>query len=117
MVVFEEGVQLLTMERLHTLKENTASKYIQTNRETPARVLEIGCGIGALAILLAQRGVSVTGIDYSPAMLAGAEEKIRGSGLLENADLFCVDATEYWNNWARAFIRSREHGFKGDSTV
>src|SRR5436305_14717473 len=40
-----------------------------------ARILEVGCGTGAIARLLASRpGVSVLGIDPSPILLARARE-------------------------------------------
>jgi ubiquinone/menaquinone biosynthesis C-methylase UbiE len=38
----------------------------------PRRVLEYGCGIGRLAVALAQRAEHVTAVDISPAMLAAA---------------------------------------------
>lgn len=37
------------------------------------RVLDVGCGDGAHALVLSQRGFSVTGLDLSPAQLARAE--------------------------------------------
>ena len=37
-----------------------------------ARLLDIGCGTGHLAFLLHARGLAVTGVDVSPAMLARA---------------------------------------------
>lgn len=55
------------------------------------RVLEIGCGWGALAERLAQRGCHVTGITLSPAQLAFAEERIAASGLGENVALRLQD--------------------------
>ena len=44
-----------------------------------ARVLDLGCGTGVHAVLLARRGFSVTGLDISPAMLKLARK--RGKGL------------------------------------
>jgi ubiquinone/menaquinone biosynthesis C-methylase UbiE len=41
-----------------------------------SRVLELGCGTGRLTLPLAQAGHEVTGIDFSPAMLARAREKL-----------------------------------------
>ncbi len=43
-----------------------------------ARVLDLACGTGALAIALARRGHSVHGIDISPEMIAIAESKASG---------------------------------------
>ena len=36
----------------------------------PARVLDLGCGTGSLAVLLAGAGHDVTGVDFTPAMVA-----------------------------------------------
>lgn len=39
-------------------------------------ILEMGCGTGRQLLPLAERGYSVTGIDYSPAMLSVFEQKL-----------------------------------------
>lgn len=44
------------------------------------RLLDLGCGTGNHAILLAARGYSVTGIDRSPAMIARARAKAAALG-------------------------------------
>ena len=43
-------------------------------------VLEIACGTGRVAIHLAQAGIEVVGLDFSPAMLSVAREKSIGMG-------------------------------------
>ena len=43
-----------------------------------ASVLDLGCGTGSHALLLADRGYPVTGIDASPGMLRVARAKARG---------------------------------------
>lgn len=55
-----------------------------------ARVLEIGCGTGELALMLAQLGTYVDGFDRSEAMVAMARERIveGESGELEGALTF-----------------------------
>ena len=45
------------------------------------RILDLGCGTGNHAILLAQRGHAVTGVDTSEAMLAQAREKAASAGV------------------------------------
>ena len=45
--------------------------------ETPRTVLDVACGVGDLAVGLAQRGYEVTGVDLAPAMVAIAREKAR----------------------------------------
>ena len=55
-------------------------------RLRPASVLDLACGTGSLAVLLAERGYAVTGSDISPDMLAVADEK--ASHLEENRPYF-----------------------------
>ncbi|MHB1837509.1 MAG: class I SAM-dependent methyltransferase [Solirubrobacteraceae bacterium] len=43
----------------------------------PARVADMGCGTGTLAVLLAQQGYQVTGIDLAPKMIQHARRKAR----------------------------------------
>ncbi|WIX80256.1 class I SAM-dependent methyltransferase [Amycolatopsis carbonis] len=43
--------------------------------ETPASVVDLGCGTGSLAVLLAEAGYEVCGVDLSRRMLALAEDK------------------------------------------
>ncbi|WP_392542181.1 class I SAM-dependent methyltransferase [Oryzobacter telluris] len=45
----------------------------------PADVVDLGCGTGTLALLLAEDGYAVDGLDFSPAMVALATEKLAGS--------------------------------------
>jgi SAM-dependent methyltransferase len=45
------------------------------------RVLDVGCGDGALACVAASCGAFATGIDPNPAMLAGARERAAKAGL------------------------------------
>ena len=45
-----------------------------------AEILDIGCGTGSLSVLLAAQGHTVTGIDFSPAMIAQAETKAKAAG-------------------------------------
>jgi SAM-dependent methyltransferase len=50
--------------------------YVATAEEFGAqRVLDVGCGTGTFAILLADRGLEVTGVDPALAMLAVARAK------------------------------------------
>jgi len=49
--------------------------------QRPESILDLGCGTGNHAILLARRGYEVTGLDLSEAQLRQARAKIRGTGL------------------------------------
>jgi SAM-dependent methyltransferase len=54
----------------------------------PADVLDLGCGTGSLALLAAERGHRVTGVDASPAMVERARAKLAG----RDAAVLCGDA-------------------------
>jgi ubiquinone biosynthesis O-methyltransferase len=45
------------------------------------RVVDVGCGDGALACVMASRGADVTGIDPDPAMLAAARSHAAAAGV------------------------------------
>jgi ubiquinone/menaquinone biosynthesis C-methylase UbiE len=53
----------------------------------PARIADLGCGTGSLALLLAAEGYAVDGVDFSPEMIWRAREKeIAGSVTFTQAD-------------------------------
>ena len=47
----------------------------------PARVLDLGCGTGSLAVVLAAAGYEVTGIERSAQMLVAARAKATSAGV------------------------------------
>jgi len=47
----------------------------------PADVVDLGCGTGTLAVLLAEQGYQVRGTDLSPTMVAAARAKAGRAGL------------------------------------
>lgn len=47
----------------------------------PASVVDLGCGTGSLAVLLAEAGHAVRGVDLSARMVAAAREKARTAGV------------------------------------
>ncbi|MEU6948696.1 class I SAM-dependent methyltransferase [Streptomyces sp. NPDC046316] len=47
----------------------------------PSDILDIGCGTGSLALLLATAGHRVTGFDLAPAMVERAHAKLASAGL------------------------------------
>jgi len=58
-----------------TLLEKTFARYLDRQ---PASVLDLGCGTGSHALVLAARGYRVTGIDASAGMLRVARRKAGG---------------------------------------
>lgn len=73
---YDRGMRVLTLGRLGKVHLDIASHLKEGDR-----VLDVGCGTGALAAVLARRGIWVTGIDISPQMLSLAADRVRREGL------------------------------------
>lgn len=50
-------------------------------REKPRRILDLGCGTGSHALILAKRGYEVTGVDISHVMIERARKKAKEAGI------------------------------------
>ncbi|NOZ76697.1 MAG: methyltransferase domain-containing protein [Euryarchaeota archaeon] len=72
---YDLGINLLSLGMVGKVKGDMASMV-----EEGDRVLDMGCGTGTLAVLMADRGAKVTGI-ISTAMLEVAIEKAAARGL------------------------------------
>ena len=72
---YDTGIRLLTWGRLDRAYDRLTA-HIQPGQ----RVLDIGCGTGALALRAARQGAWVKGIDINPEMLAIARRRARESG-------------------------------------
>ena len=49
-------------------------RWLTENKD--ARILELCCGTGRLTLPIAKEGYDITGIDYTPSMLAQAKIKV-----------------------------------------
>src|SRR6266581_837789 len=58
-----------------TLLESVFRRFL---RRQPISILDLGCGTGSHALILAERGYGVTGIDASAGVLRVARRKARG---------------------------------------
>jgi demethylmenaquinone methyltransferase/2-methoxy-6-polyprenyl-1,4-benzoquinol methylase len=79
---YDRGMRLLTFGRLEQLHRDIAREL-----DAGDRALDVGCGTGALAALLARKGLAVTGIDVSPAMLEQAAQRLQAGGLMDRVTL------------------------------
>jgi ubiquinone/menaquinone biosynthesis C-methylase UbiE len=79
---YELGIRLLTLGRLDDAYDRLASRV-----ERGQRVLDIGCGTGALTLRAARRGAQVKGIDINPQMLEIADRRVRSAGLTQSVEL------------------------------
>ncbi len=85
---YERGIRLLTLGRLAHVRE-----LILAHVHEGARVLEIGCGTGALTVAMARQGARVTAIDIAPPMLNATLARVRAAGLTDQVDVRHMDAT------------------------
>lgn len=79
---YDRGMRLLTLGRLGRLHHEIAARLSPGDK-----VLDVGCGTGALAVLLAKHGCHVTAIDISPPMLGQAGYRLREVGLADQVTL------------------------------
>jgi demethylmenaquinone methyltransferase/2-methoxy-6-polyprenyl-1,4-benzoquinol methylase len=70
---YDAGMRLLTFGRVPAVHAAVARAAVP---DSGGRVLEIGCGTGAVTARLHARGASVTAIDQSPAMLEQAKARL-----------------------------------------
>ncbi len=79
---YDRGIRLLTWGRLARAYERLAA-YIKEGQ----KVLDLGCGTGALTLRAARRGARVKAIDVNAEMLAVARERVAAAGLAGRVEL------------------------------
>lgn len=78
---------LLYKDKDYTAEADYVAERLHRYGTDVRSVLELGCGTGAHASLLAQRGFTVYGVDMSDGMLASAEKRRADLGLPTSAEL------------------------------
>jgi ubiquinone/menaquinone biosynthesis C-methylase UbiE len=86
---YDRGMRILTLGRWEQVRLDIAARLNPGDR-----VLDLGCGTGALAALLARKGVQVTAVDISPPMLGAAARRLREAGLADRVVLRELGAAE-----------------------
>ena len=79
---YDRGIRLLTRGGV-----DAAYDFLAAQVQPGQRLLDIGCGTGALTLRGAERGAEVVGIDINPEMLNIARAKIEGRGLSKQVEL------------------------------
>jgi ubiquinone/menaquinone biosynthesis C-methylase UbiE len=87
---YDGAMQMLTLGRLGMVREQIAGRVTGEG----CRVLDVGCGTGSLALLMARSGARVLGIDTSEPMLDVARQRITREGLGERVELRRLSAME-----------------------
>jgi ubiquinone/menaquinone biosynthesis C-methylase UbiE len=77
------GYDLIPGHRIGTLEERDAwqQELIRDLPPPPRKVLDAGCGTGAMGLVLARLGYDVTGIDLSGEMIGQARKKAEQGGI------------------------------------
>jgi demethylmenaquinone methyltransferase/2-methoxy-6-polyprenyl-1,4-benzoquinol methylase len=70
---YDAGMRLLTLGRAARCQDALARVAVE---KPAARILEIGCGTGALTVRLVARGATVLAVDQNPAMLEQARARL-----------------------------------------
>lgn len=79
---YDSAIRILTLGRLDKVYDHLASRIRKGQR-----VLDLGCGTGALTLRAAQKGAAVKGIDVNPQMLEIAQKRADEAGLAQNVEL------------------------------
>lgn len=97
-------------------RELPANPYLagETAHLPPATALDAGCGTGAEAVLLAERGWRVTGVDISHAAIAAAQHRAERAGVSDRIEWLERDLTRWepdrsWDLVVTSYAHS-EHG-------
>jgi SAM-dependent methyltransferase len=80
---------LLYKDKDYVGEANYVRSLIEQHRPGASSVLDLGCGTGRHALLLAESGYRVTGVDRSPSMLAAARAQLESAPPDRAARLAC----------------------------
>jgi len=86
---YDKGLRILTMGRL-----DEAYDRLTSHIEKGQRVLDLGCGTGALTLRAAQRDGRVKGMDVNPQMLEIAQRRAEDARLAQNIELCQMGVAE-----------------------
>ncbi len=79
---YDAGMRLITLGRLDAAYDRLAGRV-----RVGERVLDLGCGTGALTLRAACRGARVLGVDVDAGMLAIAARRVAAAGLEDRVEL------------------------------
>lgn len=80
---YDRGISILTLGRLNDVYDRLTSQI-----RTGQRVLDIGCGTGAMTLRAARKGANVKGIDINSQMLEIAQKRADEKNLSQDIE-FC----------------------------
>ncbi len=78
--IYDKALDILPYDEMANFLEN----IFKANNLQPKSILDLGCGSGTLAIIMAKRGFNMTGLDLSVDMLSVAHQKTYDENLKIN---------------------------------
>ena len=95
---YDKGIRILTFGKL-----NEAYDRLISHIKKGQRVLDLGCGTGALTLRAAQRGAKVKGIDVNSQMLEIAQNQASEANLTQNIELSEMGVAELRNEESESY--------------
>jgi demethylmenaquinone methyltransferase/2-methoxy-6-polyprenyl-1,4-benzoquinol methylase len=86
---YEWGIRLLTLGEVDRAYERLVARV-----EAGQRVLDVGCGTGALTVRAARRGARVRGLDVNALMLGQARQNVERCGCVDQVELVEMGVAE-----------------------
>ena len=97
---YDKGIRILTLGRLDEAYDRLTS-HIKRGQ----KVLDIGCGTGALTLRAALKGANVKGIDINPQMLEIAKKHAAEAKDEQNVELCEMGVAELGGEEAESYER------------
>ena len=95
---YDRGIRILTLGKVDEAYDRLAARI-----EPGHRVLDIGCGTGALTIRAAQKGARVKGIDINARMLEMAKDRVSQKKLDDTVELCEMGVAELEGEQAEGY--------------
>ncbi len=74
---YDWGLGVISLGHINKIRRHIVDNFIDPGD----RVLDIGCGTGTLAVMMAIKGARVEGFDLSKSMLDVAQQKVNSAGM------------------------------------
>lgn len=87
---YDWGLGLISLGHINKIRRYIVDTFIDPGD----RVLDIGCGTGTLAVMMAAEGARVEGFDISKSMLDVAQQKVNSAGMEQSITLMTLDVAD-----------------------